>query len=311
MEFFELTGKSNIKVRVIADTAMSHEPDNRMTTFELEYPRFIHGEFMTHRMISKNAASSRAVPLKKAIENLLANPAWPVHFGKNQAGMQARQELVGDDLQAAKSIWSRAMFQANEYARSLADLEAHKQWAARIIEPFQMMKVVASGTDWANFLWLRDDEEAQPEFQELAHLIQRAFDEHEPAIVGRGEWHMPYVYWEFIEGAQRFYDASGAELTTQDALKISASCCAQVSYRKLDTSKEKAIEIYEKLFSGRKPHMSPTEHQAMVPEEFVDCPIHSWPKGITHMTKDYSAYSGNLREWIQYRQLLPDNVYRG
>lgn len=301
-EFFSKT--SNIKVRVVAD---SYNPisETRLTTFEWEYPRFIHGEIMTHRMLSKNAASSRAVPMLKAIENIQANPAWPVHFGANQPGMMARQELEGTDLQAAKSLWSRAMHQALEYGRSLADLGAHKQWAARILEPFQMMKIVVSGTDWKNFLWLRHDEEAQPEFQELARLVQEAFDTHEPEILEPGQWHTPYVEHNWTDGVMTYIDHNGDELTLEDALKISASCCAQVSYRKLDQTKEKALEIYGKLFSGRKPHMSPTEHQGTPMDVFTEAGM----AGVTHLNFNRRMYySGNFCEWIQYRQTLPNNV---
>jgi thymidylate synthase ThyX len=305
MEF--TSQKSNIKVRIIADS-VSSESGIRLTTFEWEYPRFIHGEVMTHRMLSKNAASSRAVPLAKAVENVLANPAWPVHFGLNEPGMQSRQELAGTDLQAAKSIWSRAMHASTEYARALADLKAHKQWAARILEPFQMMKIVVSGTNWANFLWLRNDEEAQPEFQELARLVQEALDAHQPEMLDPGQWHTPYVGHKWIDDDTLHYiDENGDELTLDDALKISASCCAQVSYRKLDTSREKALEIYGKLFSGRKPHMSPTEHQGTPIKGNVGEEI-----GITHHSwVDDNLYSGNFCEWIQYRQTLPNNVRPG
>lgn len=307
----EFVGKSNITVRIIADS-INIQSGVRLTTFEFEYPRYIHSELMTHRVLSKNASSSRAVPLRTAIENIRNNPAWPVHFGKNQSGMQAREELSGTELVAAKGLWSRAMFAATEYAAQMADLNAHKQWAARILEPFQMMKVVVTGTDWANFLYLRNDHEAQPEFHELARLVQEAFDHNKPEFLAEREWHTPYVeQYRDSRGVLCYFDANGEELSLDDALKVSASCCAQVSYRKLDQTKEKAMEIYDKLFSGRKPHMSPTEHQATPMSPYNDGEPANWEHGITHMTKDYHLYSGNLREWIQYRQTLPRNVVQG
>ena len=39
----------------------------RLVTMEVRYPRFIHAEFMTHRMFSRNAGSSRALPIRKMI----------------------------------------------------------------------------------------------------------------------------------------------------------------------------------------------------------------------------------------------------
>ena len=43
-------------------------------TFELTYPRYIHSEFMTHRVFSRNASSSRAIPVKRMIEQVRNNP---------------------------------------------------------------------------------------------------------------------------------------------------------------------------------------------------------------------------------------------
>ena len=97
----------------------------------------------------------------------------------------------------------------------------------------------------------------------------------------------------------------------EEALKISASCCAQVSYRKLDDSYEKAMDIYNRLMSGAKVHASPFENQATpIPElrgSMVNLPDY-WPEGVTHMDKDYNLWSGNLKGWIQHRQLIPNNV---
>src|SRR4051812_11787989 len=80
-----------IKAEIIADSL--NPSGSRLTTFILEYPRFVHAELMTHRMFSKNAASSRAIPIEKMIQQVIDNPAMPVWWGKNQSGMQAKEEL--------------------------------------------------------------------------------------------------------------------------------------------------------------------------------------------------------------------------
>ena len=36
----------------------------RLTTFVLRFPRFVLSEFNTHRMFSRNASSSRAIPTR-------------------------------------------------------------------------------------------------------------------------------------------------------------------------------------------------------------------------------------------------------
>ena len=80
-----------MEVKVIADSIS--ESGKRITTFQLKYPRFIHSEVMTHRVFSRNASSSRAIPVKKMIEQVRNNPAMPIHWGANQSGMQAKNEL--------------------------------------------------------------------------------------------------------------------------------------------------------------------------------------------------------------------------
>ncbi|MFZ9611624.1 MAG: hypothetical protein ACO294_13075, partial [Methylococcales bacterium] len=139
-----------ISAKVIAD---SISPEGvRMTTMEIEYPRFILAELNTHRMLSKNSASSRAIPVKTMHEFIRDNPATPVHWGKNQPGMKANEE-VGSAVKAeAIEIWNRAKDDAIHWADALAHkLAVHKQIANRITEPWMTMKTVISGTEWNNF----------------------------------------------------------------------------------------------------------------------------------------------------------------
>ena len=96
-------GKGNIVARIVADSI--NNSGNRITTFELEYHRFIHSELMTHRLFSRNAMSSRAVPVSKMIEQVRNSPATPIHWGKNQAGMQAADVLDGENLSETKGEW--------------------------------------------------------------------------------------------------------------------------------------------------------------------------------------------------------------
>ena len=307
-------------VRVIAD---SISPDDiRITTFEWEFHRYILAEANTHRSISKNLQSSRAVPLAKAIEMIRENPAYPVHWGKNQAGMQSKEELTGEQLLSSKALWSRHREDTIDIVETLAKHGAHKQWASRLLEAHVMTKGVFSGTNWANLMFLRDDEEAQPEFEDLAIATRLAFERSEPKRLYPGEWHLPYVNSKRnSENILKYFDSDNAEIDLETAKKISASCCAQVSYRRLNDSREKALEIYDKLFSGRKPHMSPVEHQATPVKQIWNGdagsvtnlpPVSStWEPGITHIDRDGKFHSGNLSGWIQLRQILPNNVVSG
>ena len=305
-----------ISVKIIADSRSSVN-GKRITTFELEYPRFIHAEIMTHRVFSRNAMSSRAVPIQKMIEQVREDPAMPIHWGKNQPGMQAKEELQGYSLERVQWLWEDAAKEAAYIADNMDKCKAHKQLTNRILEPFQRMKTVVTSTEWDNFFWLRAHPDAQPEIQELANSMYAAMVANKEmgkvVELNPGEWHTPY----FGEGC--WTQDSGTPL--EEALIISSSCCAQVSYRKLDDSLEKAKNIFEKLIESKPCHASPTEHQATPIRDMVDWDFDrpfkdgintpnpkTWEKGITHMDREGRLWSGNFQGWIQHRQRIPENV---
>lgn len=288
-----------INVKIIAKSRNLKGED--IVTYELEYPRFIHAEIMTHRMFGRNAQSSRAVPITKTLE-VNQDFVRPIVYGANQAGMSSSKELESKYLHKVIMDWDDYARGAFAASLDLSSSGLHKQWANRITEPFSRIKVIITATEWDNFFWLRDDEDAaQPEIVELAQRMKEV-NENTPTVqLDIGMWHLPYVFQEFTaRGKQIFLDTNANELDVKTALKISASCCGQVSYRKLDDSIEKALQIYEKLFSGPKPHMSPTEHQAKVPPKYADFRT----TGITHMDRIGNAWSGNLKNFVQYRQLI-------
>ena len=295
--------EANIKASIIAD---SISPAGvRLTTFELEYPRFIHAELLTHRMFSRNAASSRAIPVKSMIELVQETPAKPVHWGKNQPGMQANEELQEPNLSRVKTLWDEAKGEACRIAASMNEEGAHKQIINRILEPFQIIKVVMTTTEIDNFFHLRAHKDAQPEIKALAEVMLEAVANSDPLELGYHEWHVPY----YMQG----YWTDGHTHSLEEALAISASCCAQVSYRKLNKSLEKAQDIYRRLVGTKPVHASPFEHQAKPMS--MACSPHEpklWKKlGVTHMTADMQLWSGNFRGWIQHRQLIPGHVYNG
>ena len=129
----------------------------RLVTMELRYPRFIHAEMMTHRMFSRNAGSSRAIPIKKMIAAVREDPAMPVHWGQNQSGMAARRELSGTALDAAQRVWKDALDAALAAAERLSDqdIDLHKQLVNRLLEPFAWITVIVTATEWANFFTQR------------------------------------------------------------------------------------------------------------------------------------------------------------
>ena len=322
-----MIGKGNISAKIIAD---SMSPDGvRITTFELEYPRFIHSEVMTHRLFSRNAASSRAIPVAKAIELVKEKTAMPIHWGKNQPGMSAKEEWEafvmimhhhlgynhGMTHATREGAWEKARDKAIEVAQAYADAGYHKQIVNRLLEPFTMIKVVVTATEYDNFFWLRNHPDAQPEIAELARVMwteytQGAGSDYQARALLAGadykavielkanEWHVPY----FKDG---FWNPDMEE-SLEDALAISASCCAQVSYRKLDDSLEKAKDIFKRLVESKPVHASPFEHQATPLTYGMAGDVQV--KGTTHFDNKGNAWSGNFRQWVQHRQLIPDHT---
>jgi hypothetical protein len=299
-----ITGKNNISAKIIADSMSKF--GTRMTTFELEYPRFIHSELMTHRMLSKNAASSRAIPVQRMHDVIVEKPASPVFWGKNQSGMQANEEI--QHVMAAQDRWKAAAKEVVKIAQDLAELGLHKQIVNRVTEPFQLMKTVISGTEWRNFLWLRNHEDAQPEFKELAQCVEMALFDSKPTKLNAGEWHLPYINTKRIGGEIKYFIGEDQEISLEHARMVSASCCAQVSYRKNDDSLEKAIQIFDRLINSQPIHASPVEHQATPMQKMNEDSKYNWEEGMTHVDRNGVRWSGNLREWIQFRKLIPNEA---
>lgn len=258
-----------------------------VVTFQLRYWRAIHAEVMTHRVFSRNASSSRAIPVKKMIDDVLTDPAMPVFWGKNQSGMQAREELSGDERAAAVRLWLESRDRAVEQVDKLVSLGLHKQVSNRVLEPWMHISVVLTSTieGLANFWHLRDHPDAQPEIQELARVMRDAYDASTPRLLGMGQWHLPYITAE--------EEVSGLSL---DVLRrVSAARCCRVSYNKHDgspASVEDDLALCERLVGSKPLHASPFEHQAE-----PDC----WTVGDEWA---HPHLHGNLPGWIQFRKTL-------
>ena len=284
---------------VISATMIQHSitPEGtQLYTMELEYPRFIHSEFMTHRVFSRNAASSRAIKVSTLVGLVKSQLAHPIHWGENKAGMQSEKEL--DDSQSVQEDWVRASQYACYIAERMDSKNAHKHIVNRIIENFGHIKVVMSTTEIDNFMELRDHPAAAPEIQMLAQKMKEAIAASTPMAIKPQEAHVPYVDRKRLDDGTIEYSVLGQVVDLTMALKISASACAQVSYRLLNLGIDKALDMYERLASGSPVHASPFEHQAF------PMPKGKWPKGATHMTRDGTYWSGNLRGWVQYRHIL-------
>jgi hypothetical protein len=260
--------------KIIADSIS--EFGDRLTTMEITFPRMVLAEFNTHRMFSRNSASSRAIPVEKQLERIMNDPFIPSYWGKNQSGMQANEELDEESQLRARDAWIMARDEAFIQAKKMMSLGVHKQITNRILEPFMWHTVIVTATEWSNFFALRAHEDAQPEIRTIAETMKALYAVSEPVKREVGDWHLPYIQDEERDG---IWEHSIL------ACKVSAARCARVSYLTHDGVRDlKAdLALYERLVSGG--HMSPLEHVA-VPQE----------PGITS--------GSNFRGWLQFRKTI-------
>jgi thymidylate synthase ThyX len=215
---------------------------------ECTFHRFILPEVNTYRMWSRNAASSRAIPLKRRIQEVRENPAIPVHWGLNQRGMVAENELSDEASTDALGTWMEAALAASDYAQILLDLNLHKQTASRILEPFLWHTSVISATDFSNCFEQRIHPDAQPEFHLLASEMKNAIDKSIPTEIGYKQWHLPYLSDE------------DKNLSIDDQKKVCVARVARSSYLNQDKIDVKTdLLLYQRLASAQPPHLSPFE----------------------------------------------------
>ena len=326
-EFFNRD--TNITAKVVCDSIS--EQGHRITTFELEYNRYIHGELLTNRMFSRNCSSSRAIPIKKMIEYTQNNMAMPLYYGSAKSGMQAGEELESTWL--PKLLWKSGFFMCKNIVKAMDKLKLHKQIPNRLLESWQMIKVVVTATDFDNFFNLRIEGAAQPEIAMLAHKMYQAREDSKPKLLKEGQYHLPYVETYELEDVERnqsnndqYYfsqDDASKELTLGEAIRMSAASCAAQSYRTESMTLKKANKIFDMLIKDKTLHASPFENIAtpIVYNEDKDTCDYTNPylfdrvknvlgtmEGVTHIDKNGDLHSGNFKGWIQYRHLLDNNT---
>lgn len=271
-----------IEAKIVCDSIS--KKGKRLVTAVATYPRCIHPEYMTHRVFSRNASSSRATPVKKSLERVMTEPFIPVWWGKNQAGMQAREEVDADTKTLALETWLDARDQAVRCAKRLNELGVHKQLVNRLLEPFSWITVIMTATDWENFFNLRVHPDAEDHMQLIAKALKKAYDESKPEELDAEQWHLPFIKLEEKKAATHIEEQ-------MILVKCSVARCARVSYLNHDGSDPdmaKDLELHSRLLESG--HMSPFEHQAK-PHPYSD-----------------EFRSGNLVGWVQYRKMLPNEA---
>ena len=301
------------------------ETGKRLTTFEITFPRIVLAEFNTHRMFSRNSASSRAIPFKKQVEKIQAEPFIPEQFPVNCTGMQPQEYITEENGKEDGAYydcvnwWLAARDSAIEIAENLSESWAiHKQICNRLLEPFQWHTVIVTATEFSNFFKLRCDENAQYEIRRIADLMYEAYHTadpylgmfsnikgmnalHNPVSIQKlkvGEWHCPLVYEEdkmpiLAWISQNDHTKGKASNVIIDQIynnvkkKVSVARCARVSYLQHsgERSIEKDLELFNRLIGSG--HWSPTEH-------------------IATPLEDPNQQSGNFYGWLQYRKTFKD-----
>lgn len=295
---------------ILADSVSPN--GDRLTTFEITFPRFVLSEFNTHCAISRNSASSRAVPVHRKLYEALEDPFVPSRFGRNQRGMSAAEDLEGADHDEAVAVWMRArdaavvavvqllagadavteLPDAFEERKQLLDrlvgtdgaprrLDVHKQIANRLLEPFLWHTVIATATDWSNFFALRTAEGAQPEIRTIARAMLDLRQSSTPAEVSEGDWHLPLVQLD---------ERADAKHEPIRWAKVSAARCARVSYLTHRGTRDVSadLELGDRLLADG--HMSPFEHVAQC---------------MTNEQRAQNPRIGKLTGWVPYRSTLP------
>jgi thymidylate synthase ThyX len=80
-----------IKAKIVADSISPQ--GHRITTMLLTFPRFILAELNTHRVFSRNSASSRAIPFEKMVKMVEEDPFIPIAWQKDHRRMQGTEYL--------------------------------------------------------------------------------------------------------------------------------------------------------------------------------------------------------------------------
>lgn len=255
---------------------------------------------MTHRVMSRNAASSRAIPFSRMVKEIrekIARPAW---WGGQQKGMQTADQVSPEQIDLAIKIWDETCETVIGQAQRLTDeCGLHKSIPNRILEPWAHMTTLKTFTERDNFYALRAHKDAEPSFQVLAYRMLEQDLATWCEEKDWGEWHMPYDE-DMPEGVEAI----------NNKIVVCVARAAWVSYG-LDGQKatrEQCESTYAKLLSGDLIHASPAEHVARAEQSQVNTfpvpgSLNKKHKVITNLSVT-GINQGNFRGWTQWRKTI-------
>lgn len=309
---------TKISATIVADS--KNQFGNRLTTFVLTFPRYILAEFNTHRMLSRNSASSRAIPFAKMLASVQSNPFIPIAWMKDHKGMQGNDYFTEEEAGPILEDWLAARDSAVTSAVSLGNKNLTKQIVNRILEPFMWHTVIVTASEWGNFFALRASEFADIHIQKLAYEMLEAYNASEPKELEDGEWHIPFgdkidegKLWELVNSwednrpnePKEVYYGSNERGFDDAKLKIASARCARISYTVVGEegkpdNYDNDIKLHDRLSGSG--HWSPMEHcgQAMTEKQFNFLSSFNADDG----EEGTWGWSGNFRGFIQYRKIF-------
>jgi thymidylate synthase ThyX len=308
---------NKIEATIIADSINTQ--GDRITTYILNYPRIIHAEFMTHRMLSKNSASSRAIPFKRMVEMVNKHPFIPSKWLKSHSGMQGYEYFTDDEVHTFRLVENHLSGRdlAVKIASELHSKKVTKQICNRYLEPFLMHTVLVTGSEWENFFALRAHEDAEIHIQELAFKMLDAYNNSTPKELFAGEWHIPYGDKFDEKRLEKHMPEVGpdslqwwGEQRDWLKVKIATARCARTSYLNNEGADDyqKDLELHDRLLINQPIHASPAEHcaRAMYAEEYEKYSrtyLNNRDKLVIE-----KGWCRNLKGFIPYRAMLSNDT---
>lgn len=318
-----------IDATIIADSENEH--GQRITSFVCTFPRIVLAEFNTHRMLSRNSASSRAIPFEKMLKQIEEHTFIPIKWMKDHKGMQGDEYFTSEDFISNKNgrfpapymlkkQWLKARDSAILRAKKLSYDGLTKQFVNRLLEPFKWHTVIVTATEWENFFVLRAHEAAEIHIQDLAFKMLEEYNNSDPKQLKAGDWHIPFGdkfdVKRLCETLYGEYTNPGEQSLGMAPVKIATARCARVSYENFEGGDDyqKDIELHDRLASLG--HWSPFEHCAKAMNEteffkhargeFTNCSLTDVNMNTISCNRDSNnfGWSGNFQGFVQYRKMF-------
>lgn len=330
---------NKISATVVADSI--NPQGDRLTSLLITFPRILLSEINTHRMLSKNTSSSRAIPFKKMVEAVQENPFIPIAWQKHHSGMQGNEYHTGKgnvgDINykaRAERNWLRARDFAVEQAKHLyEDSLVTKQLCNRLLEPFMWTTMLITGSKegWDNFFNLRcgnydgfkSRKEASKEFLEKGNINTSTWSDMDWRKLNKGqaEIHM-------MDLAEKIYDAVNESNSTQilpTMWHVPFRRKINELYPEVENDSENIVKISVSM-AARASYTIVGESKVLTKEEHISLhdrllsqnPPHSSPMEhccVCVTDEDYNkSFKGEEKGWFRnykgfksYRQIIEES----